>query len=267
MTLRYGLADAWGLDNFRKMSKKNFTFDNGRSGPQAAVSRIDKFMISQGIEERGGRLEAAASIRKLIDHSPLIIKIWGSLPPPDKKSHYFDASLLGEEKLRMELLKAWEGDAIKPSTGRGWAAWLEEASERVASCNARMSKEKKRARGARVKSCTKKIQPAEIQLQFDPSNEEVRSILSDAQGQLAEEFQASVERNRHLSSANWLRYGDTCSKSFFDFHRIGKKKALMRELETDSGVVSGQKDLTHYVTSFYAQFYTSGAGSPGIAKA
>jgi alkyl sulfatase BDS1-like metallo-beta-lactamase superfamily hydrolase len=102
-----------------------------------------------------------------------------------------------------------------------------------------MSKEKKRARWARVKSCTKKIQLAEIQLQRDPTNEEVRGILSNAQGQLAEEFQASVARNRHLSSANWLRYGDTCSKTFFDFHRIGKKKAFMRELETDSGIVSG----------------------------
>jgi len=54
MTLRYGLADAWGLDSFRKMSKKSFTFDNGRSGHQAAISRIDKFMVSQGIKERGG---------------------------------------------------------------------------------------------------------------------------------------------------------------------------------------------------------------------
>jgi hypothetical protein len=46
MTLRYGLADAWKLDSFRKMTKKNFTFDNGRSGAQSAVSRIDKFLVS-----------------------------------------------------------------------------------------------------------------------------------------------------------------------------------------------------------------------------
>ncbi len=95
----------------------------------------------------------------------------------------------------------------------------------------------------------------------------MRGILLDAQGQLAEEFQASVARNHHLNSANWLRYGDTCSKTFFDFHRIGKKKALMRELETDSGIVLGQQDLTHYVTSFYARLYTSDAGSPGTAEA
>jgi exonuclease III len=81
MTLRYGLADAWGLDSFRKMSKKNFMFDNERSGPQSVVSRIDKFLVSHGIKKKGGRMEAAASIRKLSDHSPLTIKIWGHHPP------------------------------------------------------------------------------------------------------------------------------------------------------------------------------------------
>jgi hypothetical protein len=57
---------------------------------------------------------------------------------------------------------------------------------------------------------------------------EVRDILSDAQGKFAEVFQDSVAHNRHFSSPKWLRYGDTCSKTFFDFHHIGKKKALLR---------------------------------------
>jgi hypothetical protein len=86
-------------------------------------------------------------------------------------------------------------------------------------CNARLAKEKRRARGTRVKSCAKKIQ-----LQRDLENVEIKGLLSEAQGQLAEEFQDSVAQNRHISSANWLRYGDTCSKTFFDFHRIGKKR-------------------------------------------
>jgi hypothetical protein len=148
--------------------------------------------------------------------------------------------LLIEEKSKSELLKAWSGNVARPSTGQDWATWLEEAMERVTNYNARMAKEKRRAQGARVRSCTKKIQLAELQLQRDPSNEEVRGILSDAQGQLTEEFQASVARNDHLSSTSWHRYGDTCSKTFFDFHRIGKKKALMKELEIDTGTVSGQ---------------------------
>jgi hypothetical protein len=46
MTLRYGLADAWCLNNFHKMLEKEFTFNNGNAGKASAISRIDKFMIS-----------------------------------------------------------------------------------------------------------------------------------------------------------------------------------------------------------------------------
>ncbi len=57
MTFQYELIDAWRFDSFRKMSSKEYTIDNGRAGPHSAVSRIDKFMISQDIEDRGGRIE------------------------------------------------------------------------------------------------------------------------------------------------------------------------------------------------------------------
>jgi hypothetical protein len=62
LTLQYGLMDAWLLDSFRKMSAKEFTFDNGRSGAHSVVSRIDKFLISQDLDSKGGRIEAVASI-------------------------------------------------------------------------------------------------------------------------------------------------------------------------------------------------------------
>jgi len=59
MMLRYGLIDTWRLDNFRKLSKKEFTYDNRRVGATSTVSRIDKFMVSQTLEERGGRIDDA----------------------------------------------------------------------------------------------------------------------------------------------------------------------------------------------------------------
>jgi hypothetical protein len=108
---------------------------------------------------------------------------------------------------------------------------------------------------------------AEIQLQDDPANVEVREILSDVQGKLAEIFQDSVVRNRHLSASTWLRYGDTYSRTFFDFHRVGKKKALIRELEMESGTVTGQRDLTDHITDFYKHLYTSEAGTAGSENA
>jgi len=95
----------------------------------------------------------------------------------------------------------------------------------------------------------------------------VWGILSDAQGKLTDVFQNSVEQNQHLSASRWLRYGDTCSKAFFDFHSIGKKRTLLRELETEEGIVSGQSDLALYVTSFYANLYSSDALAQGIAEA
>jgi exonuclease III len=76
LTLQYGLIDTWLLDNFRKMSAKEFTFD-GRSGTHSAVSFIDKFLVSQDLDLRGGTIEAAASIQKFSDHSPLVLSIWG----------------------------------------------------------------------------------------------------------------------------------------------------------------------------------------------
>ncbi len=143
---------------------------------------------------------------------------------PSNPPSFFNISLLSDEKSRQEMLEAWVGNHPPPSNDLDWSAWLEATTGRVMMCNARLSKAKKHAQGTCVRACTKKIQLAEIQLQKDPSNEEVRSILSDSQGKLAEVFQNLVECNRHLSSSNWFRYRDTCSKAFFYFHRIGKRK-------------------------------------------
>jgi hypothetical protein len=110
--------------------------------------------------------------------------------------------MLSEDNSKTEMLEAWFGDTIRPSNGRDWAEWLEAAMKRVINCNTRLAKEKRHAQGTCVRTCAKKIQLAELQLQRDPTNPEVRGILSDAQGQLAEEFQVSVARNRHLTSAN-----------------------------------------------------------------
>jgi len=62
LTFQYGLMDAWLLDSFRKMSAKEFTFNNGRSGAHSTVSCIDKFLIFEDLDSRGGRIEAIASI-------------------------------------------------------------------------------------------------------------------------------------------------------------------------------------------------------------
>jgi hypothetical protein len=113
--------DAWKLDDFWKMSTKEFTFDNRRSNARSAISHINKFLISQVLDSKGGRIEATASIQKFSDHSPLVLSIWGQLAILDKPFHYFDSSLLEDEKGRAEMMQAWEGELPKPSNDSEWA--------------------------------------------------------------------------------------------------------------------------------------------------
>jgi len=104
-------------------------------------------------------------------------------------------------------------------------------------------------------------------LQEDPEDESIRSILSTAQGHMADSLQEQVARNHQLSASTWFKYGDMCSKRFFDFHRIGSKRMLLKELTIEEGEIKGQEDLAHYVRSFYAHLYTSEASAPSTSEA
>jgi hypothetical protein len=158
LTLQYDLMDTWKLDNFRKMSAKEFTFDSGKFSAHSVISCIDKFLVSQDLDSRGGRIEAATSIQKFSDHSLLVLSIWGQPTILDKPSHYFDSSVLEDEKRKVEMLQAWEGELPKPSNNSEWAPWLEVATRRVLACNARLAKESRRLKGAQVRAHAKKIQ-------------------------------------------------------------------------------------------------------------
>jgi endonuclease/exonuclease/phosphatase family metal-dependent hydrolase len=104
MTFLYSLADALKLDNFRKMSKKEYTFNNSKAEAHSTVLHINKFLISQELDTRGGRIEVVTSVRKLSDHSPLMIIIWGQPTNLLKQKRYFNSSLLGDEKCKVAML-------------------------------------------------------------------------------------------------------------------------------------------------------------------
>jgi hypothetical protein len=79
MMLQYGLVDAWKLDNFQKMSNKEYTFNNNRSGARSTVSHIDKFLVSQDLDTSGGQIEAA----------PVNTQALGSVP---SNANYFETA-------------------------------------------------------------------------------------------------------------------------------------------------------------------------------
>jgi hypothetical protein len=151
---------------------------------------------------------------------------------------------------RATLLKAWEGTQPPPSHDVDWLGWLEAGIEMVLKSNGKLVKERKREKGARIRDLQHKTRLAEIQLQRDPEDEPVKNILSVAQGHLANSLQEQVARNHQLSASTWFRYGDTCSKCFFDFHRIGRTRTLLKELATEDGEIKVKRTwLTTYVPS------------------
>jgi hypothetical protein len=55
------------------------------------------------------------------------------------------------------MLKAWEGETPKPAVETRWVPWLEAAIQRIAACNALLTKERNHLRGTQVKAHSKKI--------------------------------------------------------------------------------------------------------------
>jgi hypothetical protein len=142
------------------------------------------------------------------------------------------------------MIQAREGQMPKPTGDTKWAPWLEAATHRVMACNTLLTKERNRLRGAQIRVHSKKIQLAKVQLQLDPTNEHILNILSELQRMLAECFQILVERYNHHLATKWLRYRDTCFKTFFDFHQIDKKRTLLKELKVDEETISRHEDLS-----------------------
>ncbi len=73
-------------------------------------------MVSQTVEERGGQIKAAASVRKFNNHSPLIITVWGKLDAPSNPPRFFDTFLMSDERGKKEMWEAWVGNHPLPSS-------------------------------------------------------------------------------------------------------------------------------------------------------
>jgi hypothetical protein len=121
------------------------------------MSRINKFLVSQELHTLGGRIESPPSLKRLSNHSPLVLTLLGQPNNQEWPKKYFNTSLLRDDGNKKELLQAFEGSEPKSTATLDWADWLEVATECVMRCNMRLAKEKKRAKGALVRMHNKRI--------------------------------------------------------------------------------------------------------------
>jgi hypothetical protein len=88
--------------------------------------------------------------------------IWGRTTAPPTSTSYFDTSLIKVKESKAALFRAWERTVPIPSHDIDWLAWLEVATDMVVKHSASLSKEKKHAKGARIRVFHQKIRLAEI---------------------------------------------------------------------------------------------------------
>jgi hypothetical protein len=80
-------------------------------------------------------------------------------------------------------------------------------------------------------------------------------ILLASQARLTEDFQNDLLRSTHNMVAHWYRYGNTCFKVFFNFHKGCHRCVLINALVANGNVLTVQSKLDLYVQGFYEHLY------------
>jgi hypothetical protein len=62
---------------------------------------------------------------------------------------------------------------------------------------------------------------------------------------------------QHGSSLHWYKYGDTCSKVFFNFQKGCHKRVLIKELVANRNVLTTKSELAQYIHGFYECLYST----------
>jgi len=91
---------------------------------------------------------------------------------------------------------------------------------------------------------------AEVQLQGDFPNEGAWGTFSKSRAQFTEVFQTNVNKKMHNITIRWFQFGDTCSKTFFNYHKGGHRKVFIKKLIADGKILTIQVEFNEYVWKF-----------------
>ena len=255
MLLHFRVSDSFLLPEFRNVTRKLFSWDNGQMGNRRLASRIDRIYIPQEIQVLGGQCGIWPGYRKISDHSAYFIKIHDRDVIFPKRKH-FNKGLLDKPESRQTLVDAWRS-AIDEDPSRSWAAKLQHALITVKqtsdTCTAANSQHWKAMYDAEIQD----ILEAEELLHGDWENTTAREQLAAAQLRLHEIRQARLEKRINKMGARWTKLGDRCTKPFFEIHKERKPPVKIKELVRDQRVITDQKELKLYATQFYRALYTA----------
>jgi hypothetical protein len=90
---------------------------------------------------------------------------------------------------------------------------------------------RRKRRGFQICLDTKKMELTKIDLQSKHTYPLLKEKFSSSKGKLVKLNQKDLNKISRASSTHWLRFGDTCSKPFFDFHKRVHEKTFTKEFK------------------------------------
>ena len=104
-------------------------------------------------------------------------------------------------------------------------------------------------------------------MQREPQAQDAREIHAQTLAELEQLMMEEVDHHLNESTCHWFRYGDRCTKQFFNKFKDRMKTHNISELETEQGILTEQDHKLQYITSFYSQLYAKGEEGGGVDRA
>ncbi|KAG0591318.1 hypothetical protein KC19_1G166400, partial [Ceratodon purpureus] len=192
LMLHLGLHDVYLADEFRRVTRKRFTWENKRSALEMICSRIDRFYVNEAIRDIGGTTGIWRSTPHISDHTAIFMKL-RRIGTPQVSNRAFNRQLLNDEEGKAILLQAWR-DSIQANHQHTWNYRIAQALQAVKKSSDEETKRRKQKWTTEFEEQFIEVYDAEIMLQENWNNQEAREKLNEAQAQLQKVRQERMER-------------------------------------------------------------------------
>jgi len=222
-----------------------FTWSNKQKNP--ILVKLDRILVSTSWEMHYPTCFAWVKARVGSDHCPLVINTGEN---GDTKSRYFffDEQWLNKEGFHDMVHNRWLffKDNHRYSMDR-WQGCLQSMRKYLRGWHLQFLGEQKREKASMTQRILEIDKMAELRLLTNQEWEERIEIENRLDGlQRSEEIYW-----KQKAGLKWLLEGDANTHFFHQFANGRRRKNMISFLESDSGDIRGQKDITDHIVSFY----------------
>jgi hypothetical protein len=106
LILKLQVQDSFTLDEFQKINKRKYTWDNRRDAPNMIASRIDHIYINRDLTSLGCKAGIWPTLPNLSNHAPIFVHLCKPKVKPSRQVHFNKGNLFRNDS-KMVLISAW----------------------------------------------------------------------------------------------------------------------------------------------------------------